>query len=110
VILLVACAFAAWGVYRRIGRVGRFTLDRGTREIVRVDGGRERRWAFAQVTSVALREDGFDASRPDLLPGGPCWLEVGLVDGTVLRIAKGSEVELKPVLQTLQAWEIGPRS
>lgn len=107
VAVLVGCGVSAWLVTRRLGAVGHVHLDRAAREIVRAHRGRERRWSFAQVVRVHVRADGFDASRPDLLPGCPSCLELELADGTLLRLAKGSEVELRPVLQTLEAWEIG---
>lgn len=107
VLLALGCALAAWAFRRRCAAVGRVVVDRVAGEIVQVRAGRERRWPFAAVARLEVREDGFDASRPDLYPWCPSWLEVGLRDGTVLRIAKGSACELRPVVQTLEAWEVG---
>lgn len=105
-LLLGGCLFGAWRVHRRMSASGRVTLDRDTRELVRGVGGRERRWSFSEVRRIALREDGFDASRPDLFPGNPSWLEVELADGTLLHIAKGSEDELRPIVLTLDQWQV----
>lgn len=105
ILLLVGCVIGAGRVHRRMAAAGRVTLDRDTRELVRTGQWRERRWSFSEVRRIELREDGFDASRPDLFPGNPSWLEVELADGTVLHIAKGSEDELRPVVQALELWQ-----
>jgi hypothetical protein len=101
VLLLMISVVGATRVRRRMAAAGRVTLDRDTRELVRGD----RRWTFSDVRRIEMREDGFDASRPDLFPGNPSWLEVELADGTVLHIAKGSEDELRPVFQALEVWQ-----
>ena len=105
-LLLAGCLFGAWRVHRRMSASGRVTLDRDTRELVRGTHGRERRWSFSEVRRIELREDGFDAGRPDLFPGNPSWLEVELSDGTLLHIAKGSEDELRPIIRTLEQWQV----
>jgi hypothetical protein len=105
--VLAGCGLSAWVVQRRLGAVGEVHLDRTAREVVQTRRGRERRWSFGDVARVHVRTDGFDASRPDLFPSSPSCLEIELADGTLLRLAKGSECELRPVVQTLEAWEIG---
>jgi hypothetical protein len=105
-VLLLGCLFGASRVHRRMSASGRVTLDRDTRELVRTVSGRERRWAFSEIRRIALREDGFDASRPDLFPTSPSWLEVELADGTLLHIAKGSADELEPIVRTLDQWQV----
>jgi hypothetical protein len=106
VAVLVGCAVSAVIVHRRLAAVGQVHIDKTAQEIVQTRGRREKRWPFAEVVTITVRADGFDASRPDLLPASPSCLELELADGTLLRLAKGSEDELRPVLQALDAWEI----
>jgi hypothetical protein len=109
VAVLAGCTVSAFVIWRRrLGAVGTVHVDKDAQQIVQTRRGRERRWSFADVVAVHVRADGFDASRPDLLPSSPSCLELELADGALLRLAKGSEDELHPVLQTLEAWEIRP--
>lgn len=107
VAVLAGCLVSAWLIVRRLAAVGTVHVDKEALQIVQPGRFRERRWTFADVVAVHVRADGFDASRPDLLPSSPSCLELELADGALLRLAKGSEDELRPVLQTLAAWEIG---
>ena len=105
--VLAGCLVSAWMIARRLAASGVVHVDKEALQIVPPGRWRERRWSFGDVVAVHVRTDGFDASRPDLLPSSPSCLELELADGTLLRLAKGSEDELRPVLQTLEAWEIG---
>lgn len=93
-------AFFQWRGMVRRREMGTYVINHEDKTIRQGRGGRG--WTFDAVSHLRLVQDVSDLTRLSLLPRFPTWLFVHLKDGKRIRIAKGSQEELQPILDWLQ--------
>ncbi len=106
---IMAISLAVWSIHLAVARYrrhGRFELD-GEDGVLRLfRGGRQvSEYDFNDITRVWLALDATDTVR---LEQPPSWLQVGLKNGQVFRLANGSRTELEPVCDVLREMGLAP--
>ena len=99
VLTFIIGAFFQWRGMVRRREMGTYILDQEQKTIRQGRGGKG--WTFEAIAHLRLAQDITDLTRLSLLPRFPTWLFIHLKDGKRIRIAKGSQAELQPILNWL---------